>query len=288
VGGVGKGRCIVRTAVVAGFVVVRLGLPASAVAQSPPSSAASVPVGSDLARPEQTAATGAVPLVANAPRGIAVVALTGAADAAWPLAQGVYADPALRGPLLDEASARTLCGDVVPGAAQHVESRIGELAETVAAVRGEDAPSRALLSDIARRFAVRALVVVHNAEGRPLARVFLAESATFDAATYAPDAPVGSRAFTWSETTRSLARAFGGGAAAAGTPNPASRAAPLNSLALHDAPEPGQSPKTRQFFESGWFWAGLGAAALAGGAIYLATRDSGSQAIHLQVQVPHE
>ncbi len=41
------------------------------------------------------------------------------------------------------------------------------------------------------------------------------------------------------------------------------------------------------FYESVWFWGALGAAALAGGATYLATRDSSPSTIHLEVQVPH-
>jgi hypothetical protein len=60
------------------------------------------------------------------------------------------------------------------------------------------------------------------------------------------------------------------------------------SLATHDAPTlESPPPRARKFYESGWFWAAMGAAAILGGAIYLATQDTGSPTIHLQVQVPH-
>jgi hypothetical protein len=60
------------------------------------------------------------------------------------------------------------------------------------------------------------------------------------------------------------------------------------TLATHDAPTlDNPPPRHRPFYESGWFWGALGAAAFAGGAIYLATRDSSAPTIHLQMQVPH-
>jgi hypothetical protein len=60
------------------------------------------------------------------------------------------------------------------------------------------------------------------------------------------------------------------------------------TLATHDAPTlDNPPPPRRSFYESGWFWGAVGAAAVIGGAIYLATQDSGAQTIHLQVQVPH-
>jgi hypothetical protein len=80
------------------------------------------------------------------------------------------------------------------------------------------------------------------------------------------------------------------GPAPASAPGPAPDVVVLQAptLATHDAPVlDTPPPPTHHFYESGWFWGALGAAALIGGAIYLATQDTGSQTIHLQVQVPH-
>jgi len=156
---------------------------------------------------------------------------------------------------------------------------VKDLAETVAAVRGDDAPSRALLVDIARRTGVRALLVVTVDAGRPVARLFLADAGTFDAAVYGPDDASGK---TWSGATQSLARSFG----ASGGPPPPPIAAP--PLATHDAILVTTAPpRSKAFYEKGWFWGAVGAAAFAGGAIFFATRDNGPTSIHLTVQVPH-
>jgi hypothetical protein len=206
--------------------------------------------------------------------GLGVVATPGAAEAAWPLAQAVYTDPTLRPPTIDETRARILCGEPPPPDATQ---EIKDLADTVAAVHGDDAPSRALLDGLARRFAVRGLLVVRPASGttQASARIFLAATSAFDAASYAPDdagpatAPSG---LEWTAAAQSLGRTFGQVAA--------------SPLATHDVPPP-DSSSPRHFYESGWFWGALGLAALAGGAVFFATRDSGTPTIHLEAQVPH-
>ncbi len=126
------------------------------------------------------------PTPTPAPIGVAVVALPGAADAAWPLAGSVYADPSLRPTAVDEPHARVLCGEPP---ATPAPADLRDLSDTVAALRGDDAPSRALLDGIARRFSVRAILVVRSDAGGPTARLFLSETGAFDAATYAPDSP---------------------------------------------------------------------------------------------------
>jgi hypothetical protein len=206
--------------------------------------------------------------------GLGVVALAGAAELAWPLAQEVYADPALRPPTIDEPHARVLCGEPVPPAAPQ---DLRDLADTVAAIHGDDAPSRALLDGLVHRFSLRGIVVVHAAGPAvpSSAHVFLGATSAFDAASYAPDdLPAGAPPATpaWSAAVGSLARAFGQVSA--------------SPLATHEVPPPdGTSP--RHFYESGWFWGALGLAALAGGAVFFATRDSGTPTIHLSAQVPH-
>ncbi|HEV3191605.1 MAG TPA: hypothetical protein VGY54_13945, partial [Polyangiaceae bacterium] len=89
--------------------------------------------------------------------GLAVVALPGAIDSAWTLARAVYADKALAPCNIDEAHARVLCGEAPPNDAPQ---QLRELADTVAALRDDDAPTRVLLGDIARRLSVRAVIAV--------------------------------------------------------------------------------------------------------------------------------
>lgn len=237
--------------------------------------------------PTQVAATPAAALQATpaaaAANGIAVVAMAGATDAAWPLAQSVYSTAALRPSSVDEAHARILCGEPAPPGAR---GDLRDLADTVAAVRGEDAASRAILADMARKLNVRALVVVHVEAGKPVARVFVADTQAFDAASYGPDAGAGATT-AWSATTASLTRSFGGLAAA---PAPVVPSPPMSAppLATHEEPAVTNTPpKQKAFYESGWFWGALGAAAFAGGAVYFATRDNGASTIHLDMQVPH-
>jgi hypothetical protein len=251
-----------RFAVLIGFVILAATTASSALAESAAASLAPASAG----RPA-------------APEGLVVVALQGATDAAWPLARSVYGMASLRPPALDETHAHVLCGE---GASADALPELRDLADTVAALHGDDAPSRALLGDIARRFSVRAIVVVRVDAGGPRARAFLADSASFDAAIYPPDE--GSPA-AWSATTRSLVRVFGSGVSPAQRPPVAVRAP---DLATHSGPNAEGAPSSRQqFYQSGWFWGALGAAAFGAGAVFLATRDTGSSAIHLQLEVPH-
>ena len=227
----------------------------------------------DPAPPAVTATLPTPPPVAG-PRGVAVVALGGATDAAWPLAQAIYGTPSLRPAMLDEPHARILCGEPAGAGAP---PDVKDLAESLAAIKGEDAPSRMLLGEIARRLNVRALLVVRVEAGRATARPFLPETGTFDAAVYAPDA---GPTVSWVAASQSLARTFGG------EPAPGGGSAP--ALATHEEPViTGPPPRGKAFYESGWFWGALGAAAFAGGAIFFATRDNGESTIHLQMQVPH-
>jgi hypothetical protein len=234
-----------------------------------------------------------------AAQGLAVVALPGAADAAWPLAQAVYADPGLRPPSIDEAHARVLCGDPAPAGAP---ADLRDLADTVAALRGTDAPTRALLANVAQHFAVRGLVVVSVAAATvpsasppaASARVFLADAGDFDAAMYAPAASSDPAApVSWASAVRSLERAFPPPPAPPPAAPPAAAPAPTPAPALAVQPTPHAEPgdksrHARPFYESPWFWGALGVAAAAGAASYLLTRDNGSSTIHLHMQVPSQ
>ncbi len=265
----------------------------AAIVAPAPTGPASSPV-PPPAVPEPSAASPLSPVEATSPHtparvaasGVAVVALAGASEAAWPFAGSVYATSSLRPVEIDDRRARVLCGEAPPADAP---AELRDLGQMVAAVTGEDAPSRALLEDIARRFGVRAVLVVRIEGDSPRARVFLPDARAFDAATYGPDE--GAAPWKWSGATRSLARAFGSVPPDV-SPPPASEAvhglvAPVVPvLASHEVPKDEGAHHT-QFYESGWFWGALGAAAFAGAAIFLATRDSSPSMIHLQIEVPH-
>ena len=232
-------------------------------------------------------------------RGLAVVALPGGERAAWSLAQAVYASDALRPPGLDEAHARILAGEAPSSpivdagpAPSPAPAELRDLADTRAAIRGDDAPSRALLVSIADTFRVRGIVVVEmSASARPVARVFLADTGAFDAARYeadgdaaSPDA--GAPSASWTRTVASLARTSG--VVPVSMPRSAAQLSAQAPLAPV-APPRSESPsagKSGAFYTSPWFWGAVGAAAFGGAAVYFATRDNGDGTIHLQVQVP--
>jgi hypothetical protein len=232
---------------------------------------------------------GPVPAPVVAPGvGLAVLAVGDASSVAWPLARAVYANGALRPPELDEAHARVLAGET-PAAGAPKE--LTELAETRAAIRGDDAPSRRLLASLAGTFRVRGIVVVAlPASAAANARVFLADAAAFDAARYAPDPPrsdaLGADAAVpepeWTGAVASLSRAYGA-VSHAGFPT-STPASPLAQTPAPVARDGGGG--SRPFYSSPWFWGAIGAAAFGGVALFFATRDSGSETIHLQVQVP--
>lgn len=227
--------------------------------------------------------------------GLGVVSLSGATDSAWSLAQAVYAEPSLRPAAIDDATARILCGEAPSSSST---AALVDLAAAVGALRGDDAPSRILLGEIARRTSVRALVTVRIANGHPVARVFLPDTSSFDAATFAPDessratpaqpaseTPQPPQAATpplsWSGAVKSLVRSYSVPAVV-----PAPVASPAPPLATHEAPQKGSAePHSRPFYESAWFWGSLGAAVIAGGGLYLATKDTSPSTIHLELQV---
>jgi hypothetical protein len=220
--------------------------------------------------------------------GLAVVGVGHDVELAWPLAKALYADPALRPPSLDEAHARVLVGeDADPGA----PAELRDLAESRAAIHGEDAASRRLLASIAAGLHVKGLVLVEggaSANIRPVARVFVASLDSFDAVRYEPDpsAPVtwgnGSAKLTWSGSVTALHRGFADVAPPPPPPTIAVVSAKTPAPAEKDTGKQGATP----FYKSPWFWAAAGAALFAAGAVYLATRNEGPDNIQLQVSVP--
>lgn len=219
----------------------------------------------------------AAPVPKRAARGLAVVALDGATDAAWALAREVYANAALRPASIDDVHARVLAGEPPPA---NAPADVVDLSQIRAGIKGDDAASRQLLASIAAQLGVRGVLLVDVAGGKASARVFIADASVFDAARYAPDdTPL----LSWNGAVQSLARSYAPAAPAA--PAPATSAAP--SAALHEGPRiENTPPASKKFYESAWFWGAIGAAVFAGGAVYFATRDNTTGTIHLQVKPP--
>ena len=238
--------------------------PVGAPAPEPAGSGASAPVSSAsavLALPPTQAAGNAQ----TGSRGVAVLALGDASGVAWQLARAVYADAGLRPATLDEAHARVLAGEP-PDASAGAE--LHELADTRAAIKGDDAPSRRLLASIARTLRVTAIVVVMQPP--TVARVFVAETERYDSPTFTPDEGTPN---AWAGATQSIRRLY---------------AAPPVPLAVPPAATqaPKEGGRSTPFYQSPWFWGAIGAAAFGAAAVYFATRDNSPSTIHLQVQVP--
>ncbi len=206
--------------------------------------------------------------LADAPvvkRGVAVVATEGMSDAAWSLAQRIYAGP-LRPPAIDDARARVLAGENAPS------PELAELIELRNGVKGEDAASRQLLAAIADKLSASAIVVVFSGGENqpPVARVFHADNVSFDAARYSPDASGG-----WTGTVDLLTRQFAPPPPVlAPTPKPPTKPAPPNGT------------DSKPFWQSPWFWVAIGTAVLVGAGVLIATNVQTSDTIHLQLRMP--
>jgi hypothetical protein len=199
------------------------------------------------------------------PRGVAVVATDGATDATWPLARAIYADEMLRPRDIDDARARVLAGEA--GTPDLVE-----LAELRAGVKGDDAASRQVLVALAEKLHVAGVVIV-LAGTPPSARLFDADTKTFDAAHYAPE-----KSGDWSGAVKSLERWYLPSAA------PLVTAVPKEPEPI--APKDQPKEKSKAFYESPWFWVAIGTALLIGGGVLIATNIQTSDTIHMQVHLP--
>lgn len=226
--------------------------------------------GSAVAERPRFPAAVAAPATQSALAGMAVLAQSDATDAAWPLAQALYADPLLR-PALDEATARVLAGErPSPGAAP----RLVDLAATREAVRGDDAPSRRLLASLARDLGVAAIVVVTASKDGPTARVFLASSGQLDAAVLLPDTPpadAAERARTWTGAVGLLRQRL-----------------PARSEERPASPrrDPADPPRDQgTVLSSPWLWGAVIAAGIVGGFVLVATRGGGGDAASTSVDI---
>jgi hypothetical protein len=228
---------------------------------------------------------------ASAAQGVAVLGTSGARDDAFALARAVYV-PSLRPRSLDEVRARVLAGDPAPGVAT---KEVKDLADLRAAVNGEDAASRQILSGIAKQLGVQALLVVSktststppvdadagdadaavSAGTRVQARLFVAEDGTkpgeFDAARYEFDG-------SWEATVASVSARF-----PQTSPPPAPSPVVAGPSLLKVPPK---KEEDRPFYKSPWLWGAVAAAVLIGGIFFFATQDNGDDPIHVRMNVP--
>lgn len=234
-------------------------------------SVSSVSLAPAVAMADPPPAASATPAPASVDAGVAVLAQGDIAEIAWPLAQSVYGSSKLRPAGLDEPRARVLAGDKP---AADAKPDVVELAELRAGVHGDDAASRELLGTIGQRTHVRALLVVEVKDVVASARLFDVATKTFDAARYEPElVATGNH---WDATVRSLERIF--------SPTPLVVAPKAATAAVPIAAK--DTPSGKQFYQSPWFWVSIGAAALLGAGIFLATRDYSGDTIHLRMEVP--
>ncbi|MGZ6084325.1 MAG: hypothetical protein ACXWUE_12710 [Polyangiales bacterium] len=186
-------------------------------------------------------------------KGIAVVGIgESPSDAAWPVALAIYGDAALR-PKLSDAAARALAGETDPNAPADAK----ELAALRAQVKGDDPASRVLLAEIARRASVRAVVLVFPAPDADAIEVRVYDAADDAVSSTRHRREKGS----WSPLATVLSAKYA--------------AKPVLPATSPPAPKK-EEPKGGTFLSSPWFWGALGAAAAAGVAAYLITRDNGS------------
>lgn len=200
---------------------------------------------------------------AVARRGVAVIAIgEGASDAAWPVALAVYGDEALR-PRLQDRDARVLAGAEPP---KDAPKETKELAELRAQVRGDDAASRLLLKEIARRTSTVALVLVWP-KSDTLPAPTPAQARLYDAADDAVDPSLHREGNAgWSALVTTLRARYA--KADAATPNAAS--GPNGSATKGELPKGTPAKGGSAILSSPWFWGAIAAAVL-GAVVYAAS-----------------
>lgn len=210
-----------------------------------------------------------------------MLARAASAESAWPLAQEVYGSARLR-PGLTEAEARVFAGGPATEARPLVD-----LADTREAITDDGPTARRLLGALTQEFALEGVFVLYpGAEGveraRPLVKVFVAGDAAAPAGHFVPvELRAESGEHPWASARSTLERlvppASASSRPAASPPRAAARTEPAPS---------DKAEGSSAFYQSPWFWGAAGAALVLGGAFFLATRDSSSDSIHLEMQVP--
>ncbi|MBL8719323.1 MAG: hypothetical protein JNL79_25275 [Myxococcales bacterium] len=210
-----------------------------------------------IAAPQKSWLASEQPLVAPR-KGVVVVAMGSTpTDATWPIALAVYGVAGLR-PTLTDRGARVLAGEpVLEGDPEPVK----DLAALRAKVENDDAPSRAMLSEIARRTRCAALVVVTRSDAVVEARVFDAKEDRLEATRHRAE----TKGAPWQPLTAVLE----------------TRYAPPPPVVKKEEPKPmpvAPTPEAKPFYKSPWFWGALGTAAAAGVGAWLLTRNQGDSA----------
>lgn len=257
------------------------------------------------------------------PRGVAVVGETGAREEAFLVARAIYGS-SLRPAGLDELRARILAGDPAPPNTKPEIRELSETRGAIhTATSPHNAASKRLLASLGRELNVHAIVVVSAAASAdanadvpnpdvkpadakpdgakpagvatdanadvgtstgsattPVVRLFLVQEGEFDAARYSPDtgaAATGSA--RWQGLVRSIERRF---PAPAAPPPAETNRVPVVPSVLNS----NEKPESKPFYTSPWLWGALAGAALVGGFIFFATRDTSDDTIQLDMRVP--
>jgi hypothetical protein len=211
-----------------------------------------------LAQPRAAAVANAPAIPIDLQKGVAVVAAGPVAvDAAWALAQRVYADPLLRPVQLDDATARVLAGEP---AAAGASPKMRELAEARKAINPLEPSAARLAGTISAELGGASQLLVHMpAPGQARARLYAATTRTW----LMPE--------LWQQPD------------ASGAPSWEAAVAWLRGHALASrAQPPARAPASRTVLASGWFWGALGAAAAVAVVAVAVARDEGSNAVHVQ------
>lgn len=190
-----------------------------------------------------------------------VVGLPGATDATWPVARGLYGRYGLLPGNLPDADARVLAGEPPPETDQakpddEASARAIAHLRLLARLRDEAAqePTRkAALTALAKETRARGAVLVGAAAGITITRSFSAESGLLGDALTSPSEHLDVDKIATDARART-------------------------------APKPAPT-KLPAFMKSPWTWIAVGAAAIAGTAVYLSTRgEEASTAVPLRLR----
>ncbi len=178
-------------------------------------------------------------------------------DAAKALARSVYGDATLR-PSIDETMARVLVGEA---SATDKNAERAEVAAVVASLSGvkDDRVRARLLYSLGRDLNAQMVLLVSAAAAGPTARVVRVAQKRFSSVTLVAKPGPGGEGWDWSDATV-IAR----GLLTAPPPGPLSQPRGPN---VEGEPDDGI-----EFYESPWFWTGVGLVVAAGTVVFILTQ----------------
>ncbi len=215
-------------------------------------------------------------------KGVVVVAVgEGSADAAFVVAKAVYAHAEVRPGIVDRDAQILAGGALEPNAPKDAV----ELAELRTKIHGDDVASRLLMAEIARRTRSRAVALVFAPvapETTPHVQLYDAADDAIEPTIFRPsDAKGDAKVDEGWPLLVSTMRARWSLTADVDGAGKSTKPEKTDGSGKGEAAK-GESGKL--ITSSVWFWVALGAAVVAGGVVYLTTRDSGTNPTPLRVQ----